>query len=439
MQRLLGIFIVLCSLFSAATSLTAEDWLRFRGPNGSGVSDSTDVPMRWSASENLQWKVDLPGPGSSSPIVMGDRVYVTCYTGYGVDKESPGEPSNLERHLLCFDRETGTEIWRATVGSAVDEDAYEGFITEHGYASSTPVTDGERIYVLFGKSGVVAFDMDGNRQWQTSVGTESDPFKWGGGASTILYKDYLIVNAANVGRAILALHQHDGSEAWIYSDEALTNCWSTPILVNANGREELVICVPKRILALNPNNGEELWFADSPITETTCGSTVQHDGAVFAMGGRAGDAIGVRCGGSGDVSETHTLWVEKLRSGIGTPVVREGMMFWTSMGVAYCASCETGKTIFKERMAKPAAEQQEGGGRRFKPTGDYASAIAVGNNILLLTRSGVMHVLKAADEYNQLAENQLGDDSGPFNATPAVSDGAIFLRSDQALYCVASP
>ncbi len=437
MRRLPRILTCCCLLAHANTVALAEDWVRFRGPNGAGISTSADVPLTWSATENLKWKVDLPGPGSSSPIVKGDRVYVTCYTGYGVDKENPGVAADLQRHLLCFDRQTGEEIWRTSVSSAFDEDPYQGFITEHGYASSTPVTDGERIYVLYGKTGVVAFDRDGKQLWQTSVGTASDPYKWGGGASTILYQDLLIVNAANVGNAIVALHTKDGSEAWKYADDDLTNCWSTPILINANGRDELVSVVPKRILALDPRTGEELWFADSPVKQTTCASLVEHAGAVFAMGGRGGDGIGVRCGGSGDVSQTHTLWVKKLRSGIGTPVVIDGRMYWTSTGVAHCASCETGEYLFKERMASPVAGQKEGGRRR-GPTGDYASAIAVGEHVFLLTRSGVTHVLKASSNYEEVADNELAGDPGPFNATPAVSDGQIFIRSDNALYCIAA-
>jgi outer membrane protein assembly factor BamB len=436
MHRIHRMFIFAAYFLVVASIALGDDWVRFRGPNGSGVSEGT-VPMRWSDSENLQWKSELPGPGSSSPIVKGDRVYVTCYTGYGIDQESPGDVENLQRHLLCFDRKNGKEIWRATVGSSGNEDPYKGFITEHGYASSTPVTDGQRIFVLFDKSGVVALDMDGNKQWQTNVGTESDPYQWGGGSSTILYNDYVIVNAANVGHAIVALHASDGSVAWKYGDNELTNCWSTPILVSANGRDELVLGVPKRILALDPNTGDELWFAESPIKETMCGSLVQHDGAVFAMGGRGGNAIGVKYGGSGDVTETHTLWVEKLRAGIGTPVVKDGKMYWTSTGLAHCASCENGKYVFKERMTSAASEQADGGRRR--PTGNYASAIAVGDNILLLTRSGTIHVLRAGDSYQPLAENSLENDPGPFNATPAVSDGAIFLRSNQALYCIAAP
>ena len=431
LQRTFAIASLLCFAFSITSS--GEDWMRFRGPNGSGISTSESVPLEWSDTENMKWKIDLPGPGSSSPIVYGDRVYITCYTGYGVDKENPGEPAELTRHLFCFDRNNGHEIWKSSIPSAADEDEYQGFITEHGFASSTPVTDGEHIYVLYGKTGVVAFDMQGAKKWQTSVGTQSDPYKWGGGASTILVDDLLIVNAANVGRAIVALNKSDGSEVWKYADEKLVNCWATPIVVKANNRKELVMCIPAKIVALDPATGEEIWVADSPIANTTCASLVEHDGAVFAMGGRAGDAIGVRCGGDGDVTETHTLWVEKLRSGIGTPVVVNGKMYWVSTGTAFCASCETGEYVYKQRIG-----EQRGEGARRRPAGSYASAIAVGDNVILVTRNGTSYVVKGTDEFTKVAENKIDNDEGPFNATPAVSKGEIFLRSDKSLYCISS-
>ena len=426
---------ILCGCIAAmlVAACQAEDWPRFRGPEGTGISEGSDAPADWSNDQNLRWTSALPGPGSSSPIVVGDRIYLTCYTGYGINRDEPGDVSALMRHLLCIDRNSGEILWQADVPSKVDEDDYQGFITEHGYASSTPVTDGEHIFVHFGKTGVVAFDRDGNQKWMTSVGTDSDPARWGNGASAILHDDLLIVNAANMGHKIVALDTNDGSEVWSYDDESMTSCWSTPIIVSVDGREELITCVPGKILALDPHNGEELWFADSPIQRTTCASVVANGDKVFAMGGRAGSAIGVRCGGDGDVSATHTLWQSKLRSGIGTPVVVNNHLFWTATGIAFCASCENGESIFKERLPKP----DQAGGRR-RPSGDYASAIAIDDRVLLMTRSGEAHWVAAnAAQYQHLGSNQIAGDPGPFNATPAVSDGEIYFRSDKALYCVA--
>ena len=233
--------------------------------------------------------------------------------------------------------------------------------------------------------------MEGNQKWHTSVGTKSDPARWGNGASAILHGDLLIVNAANTGNAIVALDKNDGSEKWRYEDTSLTSCWSTPIIVDVNGRSELVTCVPGKILALDPASGNELWFTDSPIARTTCASVVNVGDMVYAMGGRAGSAIGVRCGGDGDVTDTHTVWTSKLRSGIGTPVAINNKLFWTATGLAFCADCQNGESIYKERLPKPEANGGSGGRRR--PTGDYASAIAIGENIVLMTRGGTAHIV----------------------------------------------
>ena len=427
-----SVAILAAAVFSfLLTPATAEDWMRFRGHNGSGVIPAGTFAETWDDETHVQWKTALPGPGASSPIVLGDRVYLTCYTGYGVDRENPGNPSDLQRHLLAVDRHSGDIVWTETVASTHDEDPYEGFITEHGYASSTPVTDGERIYVFFDKTGVVAFDLSGQQLWLTNVGTMSDPYKWGGGASAMLADDLLIVNAGNVGNAIVALRTSDGSEAWRIDDPEFTNCWGTPILVEGT-RTELVMAVPGRILGLDPQTGEELWFADSPIDKTVCGSLVEADGVVYAMGGRAGDAIGVRCGGDGDVTDSHTVWVAKLRSGIDTPVLVDGKLFWVSGGRAYCADCETGKELYKERLSQQPASESGG---RTPPS--YASPIVIGDKILMISRTGNTSIVAAEAEFKKLGENRLEEDEGPFHGTPAYSDGDLFLRSDRFLYCIA--
>ena len=143
------------------------------------MSRDSKPPVTWNESEHLKWKSELPGPGLSSPIVVGDRVFLTCYTGYGVDREKPGTIESLKRHLVCVDRKDGKILWASAVSATLPEDPYEGMITEHGYASHTPASDGERVYAFFGKSGVVAFDMQGKQLWQTNVGKESGQMRVG--------------------------------------------------------------------------------------------------------------------------------------------------------------------------------------------------------------------------------------------------------------------
>lgn len=200
-------------MFGAANFSWAGDWPRFRGPNGSGVSaDAGPLPAKFSATENLRWKVPLPGPGSSCPIVVGDKIFVTCWSGYGVDRASPGEQGNLRRHLVCIDRKTGSTLWTSDIEPVLPEDQYGGMFAEHGYASHTPVSDGERVYVYFGKTGALAFDMDGKQLWQTKVGQESDPRGWGSASSPVIYKNVLIVTASAESEALVGLDAKTGKE-----------------------------------------------------------------------------------------------------------------------------------------------------------------------------------------------------------------------------------
>ncbi|MFO0263577.1 MAG: PQQ-binding-like beta-propeller repeat protein, partial [Planctomycetota bacterium] len=413
---------------------TADDWTRFRGPNGSGVAPSAEAPpANWSDSENLKWKVPLPGKGASSPIVVGNKVLVTSYSGYGLDKENPGEPASLKRHLSCYDRATGKQLWDQVVSSPGDEDEYKGFITEHGYASSTPVTDGERVYAMFGKSGLYCYDLAGKQVWQKQLGTNSDPSKWGNGASPVLFGDLVIINAGIEGQAIVALNKTSGEEVWKVADPKFTSCWSTPILVEINGRQEFVFSMPGQIVALHPATGAQLWNAKSPIEQTVCASLAECNGVVFAMRGLGGVAVAYRCGGEGDVTETHKVWQKPLRAGIDTPLVVGKQLYWLSVGSAFCANCESGEVVYKEQLSPAAANAP---GQRRSPTSDSASPVAAGELVYMVQRSGKVHVLKAGEKFERLATNEFTGDAGPFNASPAISSGELFIRSDNALYCI---
>lgn len=424
-----------CGWVLVSASLSADDWNRFRGPNGSGAvaASPSPPPTQWGDAENIAWKTNLPGRGSSSPIVVGNRVLVTSYSDYGLDKNHPGEVANLKRHLSCFDLASGKLLWDQVISSRADEDAYEGFITDHGYASSTPASDGQRVFAMFGKTGLFAFDIQGRELWSKSLGDQSDPNKWGNGSSPVLYKDLVILNAGIEGHALVALKQETGDEVWRVADDSFTSCWSTPILVDVGGQTELVFSMPGKILALNPETGAELWFAKSPIEQTVCASLVQDQGRVYAMGGLGGVAIGFKCGGRGDVTTSHRLWQEPLRAGIDTPLVVAGHLYWTAMGAAFCASCESGKLVYKEALSEPS----RGEGRR-SPTGDYASPIAIGDAIYMVTRSGKTHVFRAGPKFEKLATNEFPGDSGPFNASPAVAGDKLLIRSDSTLYCISS-
>src|SRR5947209_18539583 len=278
-----------CALASAVAApglLRADDWRPFRGPGGSGVSRQGRVPDEWGDAKNLRWKAALPGPGSSSPVVVGGRVFVTCYTGYGTSADDPGDPKQLTRHLLCLSRADGRTLWSAAVPAARPEDPYRGYLTEHGYASGTPASDGEAVYVFFGKSGVLAFDLNGKRLWQTSVGTESDQRRWGSGSSPVLYKTTVIVNAASESRSVRALDKATGKQVWKAEAEGLDLSFGTPALVELpGGRTELALAVPGELWGLNPDTGKLLWHAAVRMAGNVAPSAVAHDGVVYATGG----------------------------------------------------------------------------------------------------------------------------------------------------------
>ena len=258
----------LASIVAAALAppAGASDWARFRGDNGSGVSpDAASVPSEWSKTKNLKWSVDLPGQGVSCPIVVGDRVYVTCWTGTG--------PDDLMRHLVCYDRHSGKPIFGKQIAPAAKDESYDQMFTQTGYTAHTPVSDGQDIYCFFGVSGVYKFDLDGNEQWRTSVGTEFGMNHWGTASSPILYKNFVIVPAAAESKSLVALKKENGEEAWKFQDDKFLGAWSTPVLATLpDGRQEVVMCVPGEVWGFDPETGKQLWTCQGAESNSACAS-----------------------------------------------------------------------------------------------------------------------------------------------------------------------
>lgn len=447
----------------ALAGAQASDWPRFRGPNGTGIcADSTPTPVVWSPTENLQWKTKLPGAGVSCPIVVGDRVFVTCYSGYGLDRRDPGEQSDLTRHLVCIDRQTGEIKWNQTVQAVLPEDPFNPpGVTEHGYASHTPASDGEAVYVFFGKTGALAFDLDGRQLWQTSLGTESDPHRWGSSSSPIVHEGKVIVTAGPESRSIVGLDARTGKELWQAEAEGLGNVWGTPAIDQVNDeRSDLVIAAPFEIWGLNPETGKLRWYCEAIETDQFNSSVVIADGLILAIEGRGGGSIAIRSGGMGDVTESHVAWSGRDNNRFGTPVVYQGRLYFISNGIATCLDAKTGTRVYQARLPSGSeSERAEGedrgaqdedrprsqgrfGGRGFGRGGfggsDYASPVIADGKIYYTRRSGEVHVLKTGDTFESCAVNRVTDDEEDFSATPAISDGQIFLRSNTSLYCVAA-
>ncbi|MFG0294274.1 MAG: PQQ-binding-like beta-propeller repeat protein [Maioricimonas sp. JB045] len=401
-----------CSLVASA-----GDWPGFLGPGCAARSDES-VPVTWSETENLLWKVDLPGSGSSSPVIVGDRVVVTCYVG----GNSP------VRHVLCFDRTTGESLWSVDFPVDYREDPYQGYITEHGYASNTPVTDGENLYVFLGKGGVHSLSLDGEKRWSVDVGKGSSNREWGSAASLVLHGDKVIVNAAEEARAIFALDKATGKEVWRTDADMLELTYGTPRIVSIDGGDdELVISVPGEVWGLNPENGKLRWYAESPLAGNVCPSVVVDGETVYSFGGfRSSGSVAIQAGGKGDVSDDHLLWTSRSSSYVATPLLHEGRFYWIDdRGIAYCTSAADGELIYRERV------DDLGGGRPV-----YASPVLIGGRIYVVTRRDGTIVYPPGDAFEPIARNRFAGDDTDFNASPAVSDGKLYLRSDQALYCV---
>ncbi|MGB0714758.1 MAG: PQQ-binding-like beta-propeller repeat protein [Phycisphaerae bacterium] len=423
---------ILAVTFLCASVSDAGDWSRFRGPDGSGVIQGPELPASWSSKSNLKWRTPLPGKGVSSPIVVGNRVYLTCYTGYGLDPEKPGKVDELVRHLIAFDRLTGEEVWRTSVKSMAEEDPYKGFITQHGYASASPVSDGEHVFVIFGKSGLFAFDQSGKQVWRTELGTKSDPARWGDSASPILVGDTLVVDAGVLGNHVVGIDKKTGDKRWSIEDPSFTNSWATPSVLRVDGKTQVLVHVPKKVMALEPKSGDVIWSATSPLNDATCGGIVTKGERAYLMGSREGHGMAIDCTGSGDVSESHVKWNKRIRSGIATPVVVGENMYWSSGGIFFAADLKTGEYKYRERL--PRLGESAGG----FPNGDYSSPIAVGNKIVQFTRNGESYVIEAGDEFKIASHNApFEDDDSAFSATPAASNGELFMRSESFLYCIA--
>jgi outer membrane protein assembly factor BamB len=413
-------------LLASALSLAA-DWPQFRGPRGAGTAIDADPPLEWSLSRNLTWKTPLPGPGTSSPIITGRHVFVTCYSGYG--DGSGGSMDQLQRHLVCADFETGSILWTRTVPAAQPEDEYRGYLTEHGYASNTPVTDGERVYAFFSKSGVHAFTLTGEKLWEAEVGRLSNNRRWGSGASLMLHGENLIVNASDEGRKILALDRKTGREVWSSPASSLELAFGTPILVTHDGREDLVLGVAEELWGLNPANGKLRWMAETGIPGNVSPSVVEGEGMVHVFGGfprRA--AVAVRTGGKGDISSSHVAWRIAKTTYVPTPVHHEGHLYFVNdQGFAFCINAATGEVVHEERVGNDAGGRR--GGRPF-----YASAVLAGDRYYAVSRKGGTFVIAADPRFRVLAHNVIEGDESHFNATPAIIRRSILLRSDAALY-----
>jgi outer membrane protein assembly factor BamB len=412
------------AILSAAGFLTllstaaAGDWLQFRGPDGLGVAADKYLPTTWDAKTNIVWKTDLPGPGSSSPIVVGNKIFVTSYSGYGLEPGA-GDMKKLQRHLVCLDRATGKILWTRDVPAVQPEGKFDGYAALHGYASSTPISDGSHVFVLFGKSGVFCFDLDGEKKWDVSVGKGGDGF--GAGESPIVYQDLLIVNASMESRALIALSKATGKQVWTAK---IGRTWCTPLVVKTKERDELVMVMPEIVQAFDPKTGNELWRCKG-VTQGNyvCPSPVTDGSVVYALFNNGG--IAVKTGGNGDVTETHRVWTLKKGANVTSPIYHEKHLYFAGdqAGQVYCVAADSGNFVYQKPLT----------GSRDRI---YASPLLADGKIYYLTREEGAFVVEASPKFNMLAHNVIAGDKSVSNGSLAVADGKLLLRSNRTLYCI---
>ncbi len=418
MSRILPFMILLSAFFSESIEQTdAADWSQFRGPSGNGISYSTGLPTEWSAEKNITWKTKLPGHGASSPVLFGNQVFLTAYTGYGLTKDDEGSPSDLRLHVIAINRESGKILWDESVPPLNRVQKITKRIVDHGYASGTPVCDETGVYAFFGTSGVVAYDLKGKLKWRADVGDKTAGF--GSAASPILYKDFVIVNASIESQTVYALNKNNGEIAW--KAENIVRAWTTPSIVNLpDGKQELVVNQKNQILGFDPDTGKKLWTCEG-IQDYVIPVVVQNDGILYCLGGRSNRSIAVRPGGRGDVTKTHKLWEVNVGANVTSPVFHDGYLYWASdRGIAFCLNARNGEVVYKNRLPTKARL--------------YASIVMADQKLYITTRDNGVVVLKAVPEYIELAQNEIETDEGLFNASPAVSEGSLYLRTNGYLY-----
>jgi outer membrane protein assembly factor BamB len=413
------LFLIAAAL--AAYTTLGADWSQFRGPGGSGTSAETGLPAVWSEKENIVWRAKLPGPGTSCPIVVGKRVYLTCYSGYGLGKfkkgeKEPEDPKALMRHLICIDRDSGAIRWAKEFKPTNPESKY--YVHEgdfHGYASSTPASDGQRLYVFFGASGIYCFDLDGKELWHKDVGKGTR--NWGSSNSPVLYKDLVIVNASVESGSMIAFDKTSGQEIW--RAKGISASWNTPVLADAPEGPELVVNISPAVIGLDPASGKELWRVKG-FGGYVCPSVVAHKDVVYVV---RGGVLAIKAGGRGDVTDSHVLWRGKGSSQISSPVYHDRRLYWLSRSnVLSCLDAETGKTIYGQRLSK--------GGEFF------ASALVADGKIYCVSRFSGTYVVAEAAKFRELACNTFADDDSRTNASPIVHDGCLLMRTDRYLCCI---
>ena len=421
--------------------LAAADWPQWRGPGSRGVAADAVLPVAWSATEHVAWRSPLAGLGTSSPIVVGDRVIVSSQAGATPTARGAPQLARDDRALAAretplggregagsgpvtlvveaFDRAAGTRLWEyRTPAIGPFAELHE----KHNLATPTPVSDGERVYAWFGNGQLVALDLGGRLVWSRHLGQEIGPFDalWGHGSSPAIYRDTVILLCDHRSNAALvALDAKTGKDRWTAARGGGRVSHSTPVVASGPAGDELIVNSSARVDAYDPATGALLWFTGAE-RQTPIPSAVFADGRIFlSRGYRNSDVLAIRPGGRGDVTATHVDWTAPNGASYVPSVVHyDGLIYMTNeIGIVTCIDARSGQRVWQQRL------------------GDvfFASPVAGAGKIYYVGESGVTHVLKAGRTAEVLASNDLGE---RFLASPAIAQGRIYLRSDRTLFAI---
>ena len=396
-------------------------WPRWRGPSGQGlVDDGHQYTSQWSETANVLWRTDVPGFGFSSPVVWSDRIFLTTASP---DPQGSWPAGGGERRsVLCFRRSDGEIIWETVIPEVASAEKTH---PNNGHASSTPATDGERLFVYFGNHGLLALDLDGNILWHQRVG-EIEAFN-GTASSPLLYKDTVIISQDHRGESgsfIAAFAKETGEPAW-RTRRGADQGWGSPVAIRAGDREQIVLSGSYQVTSYEPRTGAQIWTAQGTTVQTTP-TPVAGESLLFCSSGRGGPTLAIRPSGKGDVTQTHIAW-QSVRGSpfVSSPVLHDGVLYMVNdtAGVATAYEATTGELLWQGRL----------GGRRAGQA-FYASPIAVNNKIYFAAADGDTFVLQAGREFKLLGVNSLNDE---IRASPALVDGTWFIRTQRHLYAIA--
>jgi len=441
MQVCLTLFVVIIGASFAVAGKAGDpknNWSQWRGPEGNGISAETNLPSEWSDTKNIKWKSPIPGRGHSSPVVWDNKIFLTTAVegdivpgAKAVEHKDEGKPFKHpdsvgadKKHIfkvLCIDRDTGKILWERT---AYEGTVYDDRHRKSSYASPTPATDGTYVFAYFGTEGLYCYDFTGKLIWKASPGPIAT-LGMGTGTSPVLFDNTVILQCDEDNGEksfILALDKKTGKEVW-KTPRKVQVSWSTPLIVRGPQRVEMITSGNELIISYDPKTGKELWrtkgHASNAIATPLAGS-----GMVFVYAGfPVKKTIAIALGGSGDLSDSKNIvWqYDKGTAYVPSSILYGDYVYLLSdRGIITCLEAKTGKIVYE-------------GGRIPIPATFTASPVAFEGKILLTSEDGDTFVVKAGPKHEIIATNSLAE---PVYASPAISDGMIFIRGEKNLYCI---